>query len=810
MSIPPSAVFPAIPPNPVTSTSAELFLKLFSGLEDAYQLPRPTGKTKPENGKCEYDYTNVISGSISLAVVESHLAGDQWLYIYPIHRDNQVNFGAIDVDPDDYRDFAAERARILGEIEKLGLYLLPCESKSGGLHLYGFFARRVTAESARLYFEDLARQLGLSDVEIFPKQDGLEAGEVGSGINMPLFGDERAALRPDGSKMTTDEALARAENLARDLGDITPEIYDEEREKEFERFELPDVIDAERNTTLYKFTRSMRWYGFNKAEITAAVGALNSNVARMPDPLSPYELSKTVLKMRRKMGADNALPECVTAGREEAMLDIGKLLKSRWKLVEAEILAVLTVSNQERCFPPLPDDAVKDVAAKAAKYKPRARKNSNPTKQTVKSVAEFIEENGGQFARGVGTDHVLYAYHQGRYRLEAEILVLQRAVKRYCEKYETVWQSKELAERVSDYLMPDVPEIWERPPLDIVNTQTGLLNVHTRVITPHSPEFLSPIQLPIQYDPSARCPNIEQLCSEILPSDTQDYILYQLAAWLMIPYTDIQKAILFFGGGSNGKSVLINVLADFIGENNCCASTLHKLESGRFATPVLVGKLANICADLPERSLSGTSVLKAITGGDYLDGERKFGNSFKFKPYSRLIFSANKYPRSDDDSHGMFRRWLIVPTEQRIFVEGEPGTIGAGILRARFAAELPGLLNKALDALPRVLQGSIQESDSMKSAWKEFRSTTDPLTGWLDENVVDVAESFIPKDDLVRRFNAYCTDKGKPGTTTTGMTHSLAQLRPNVRPTKRTVNKKEVWCYVGIGWREQQLTDPGF
>ena len=504
------------------------------------------------------------------------------------------------------------------------------------------------------------------------------------------------------------------------------------------------------------------------------------------------------------------IPDLINTDREGVMLEIGKHLRTRYKLVESEILPVLQASNLERCLPQLSDDAVKTIAAKAAKYKPRARKSASPDKQTVKSVAEFIEENDVHFARGVGTDHVLYVYDGGRYRLEAEILVLQRAVKRYCEKYETVWQSKELAERVSDYLMPDVPEVWERPPLDIVNTQTGLLNVHTRVITPHSPEFLSPIQLPIQYDPSARCPNIEQLCAEILPSDTQDYILYQLAAWLMIPYTDIQKAILFFGGGSNGKSVLINVLADFIGENNCCASTLHKLESGRFATPVLVGKLANICADLPERSLSGTSVLKAITGGDYLDGERKFGNSFKFKPYSRLIFSANKYPRSDDDSHGMFRRWLIVPTEQRTFAEGDPGTIGAGILRARFAAELPGLLNKALDALPRVLQGSIQESDSMKSAWKEFRSTTDPLTGWLEENVSDVAAGSIPKDELVRRFNGYCTDKGKPGTTTTGMTHSLTQLRPNVSTAKRTVDgRANVWCYVGIGWKVR-MSDPGF
>jgi len=70
----------------------------------------------------------------------------------------------------------------------------------------------------------------------------------------------------------------------------------------------------------------------------------------------------------------------------------------------------------------------------------------------------------------------------------------------------------------------------------------------------------------------------------------------------------------------------------------------------------LVGRLANICPDLPATDLVSTSVFKAITGGDPLVAEYKFRDSFEFIPYTRLVFSANHPPKSQDASPAFFRR----------------------------------------------------------------------------------------------------------------------------------------------------------
>ena len=48
--------------------------------------------------------------------------------------------------------------------------------------------------------------------------------------------------------------------------------------------------------------------------------------------------------------------------------------------------------------------------------------------------------------------------------------------------------------------------LWEAPPLDRVNVLNGILDLETRRLEPHSPDFLSPVQINAAWDPEAECP----------------------------------------------------------------------------------------------------------------------------------------------------------------------------------------------------------------------------------------------------------------------------------------------------------------
>lgn len=412
---------------------------------------------------------------------------------------------------------------------------------------------------------------------------------------------------------------------------------------------------------------------------------------------------------------------------------------------------------------------------------------------SVHQIAEAITARH-RFVRDAGGR--LYAYRNGCYHPDGASFVAQQVKKLLVRmRLASKWTSHK-SDEVMKYLTVDAPPIWERPPRDQVNVQNGLLDVTTRALSPHSPDFLSPVQLAVRFDPTARCPMWDKFISEVFPGDAEA-IAWEIPAWLMTPDTSIQKAILLMGDGANGKSTYLRAVLAFIGKHN--AVSLHKLENDRFSSARLIGRLANICPDLPGTDLTSTSVFKAITGGDALMAEYKFKDSFEFIPYARLVFSANHPPKSQDASPAFFRRWLLVPF-QRTFADGAPDTIPSDKLDAMLSdpTELSGMLNKALEAIAAIRVRGFSESDSTSRATDEFRQATDPLAVWLDRNTTLHPDAVTPQDQLYREYCRNCADACRPTISKTAFGRAMKKLRSTVTDYQRTVNGVMSWCYIGI------------
>jgi P4 family phage/plasmid primase-like protien len=393
----------------------------------------------------------------------------------------------------------------------------------------------------------------------------------------------------------------------------------------------------------------------------------------------------------------------------------------------------------------------------------------------------------------------LYLFSGGVYVSSGEAYIKRRAKAIMVASTKPDQWAKRKVEEVVEFITVDAPALWDAPPLDRINVLNGVLDVNTRRLEPHTPDFLSPVQIPVTYDPAACCPHWDEFVASSFPADTAA-IAWEIPAWLITPDTSIQKAVLLTGDGANGKSTYLAAVLAFIGRRNASAVSLHKLEADRFSVSRLVGRLANVCPDLPSTDLTSTSVFKAITGGDAMVAERKFEQAFEFVPYARLLFSANFPPKSQDASPAFFRRWLVVPFE-KTFVEGAPGTMSRGELDAMLAdpAELSGVLNKALLALAAIRKHGFSDSESTRRAMDDFRQTTDPLAVWLDRNTLVHSGAFVAADHL---FNLYCLDcvrKNRPLPTKTALGRALSHLRPTLDMKQRIVNGSKSWCYIGLG-----------
>lgn len=302
----------------------------------------------------------------------------------------------------------------------------------------------------------------------------------------------------------------------------------------------------------------------------------------------------------------------------------------------------------------------------------------------------------------------------------------------------------------------DVAHITCKPLSQFINVPNGMVDWETGELRPHSPEHLSTVQLPVEYDPDATCPKVELFLEEVLPPDCIEFI-WEVIGYTMFSGNPLHAAVLLYGKGRNGKGTLIRLLKALIGERNCSAVGLHELTENRFRTATLYGKLANLAGDLDSRWIANTAAFKAITGGDMIQAEFKFGAAFDFTPWALPVYSANKAFGSADSSEGWVSRWTVVPFPNT-FAGNEDRDLDTEL---QSAAELRGVMARGVKALPMLLKrGQFLEPDSIKEAKVAFVSASDTVRGWINEQCTLEPKSWQSRTELYTAYRFHPLAEG--------------------------------------------------
>lgn len=351
----------------------------------------------------------------------------------------------------------------------------------------------------------------------------------------------------------------------------------------------------------------------------------------------------------------------------------------------------------------------------------------------------------------------LYVYRSGRY-IETNPEFIKTIAKKMLKDRYRDSRGTEVAKQIST-------ESWREDyffanDLNEINLANGILNWRTGKLRSHSPEYPSRVQIPIEHNPATDCPAIKKFFADVLHPDCIS-LVEEVFGYCLIPDVSMQKAFLLKSGGESGKSVFLDLLASFLGRGNVAHEMLQDLGENRFRSANLFGKLANIFADLPSQYLEDTAVFKSLVSGDAITGERKGAHPFVFRNTARLLFSANEIPRSGDNSHGFFRRWIIIDFPHS-FPVGHPGRDERLLEKLTTPEELSGLLNLALTGLRRLKErGYFAEPTSCQAELSEYKRTNDSVRLFADERLRAVDTGL--RTDRVYLFSQYrnfCTDEG--------------------------------------------------
>lgn len=353
----------------------------------------------------------------------------------------------------------------------------------------------------------------------------------------------------------------------------------------------------------------------------------------------------------------------------------------------------------------------------------------------------------------IATDGLtVYAYQGGAYRAGEDLLRRQIS-----EELGDDWTRSRRDETMA-HLRDNAQPLDERPPTDRLNLLNGVLLLADRTLRPHDPKLLSPIQLPVAYAPDASCPQTDAFLESVLPDREVRELVIEFDGLALTPDMSFQKAVMYAGAGSNGKSTKIAHTERLIGPDNCSAVPLHQV-GDRFSAASLRGKLINSCADLDARAIKSAATFKAITGGDAIQAERKYHDAITFRPYTRLLFSANEAPPTADGSLAFFRRWLIIPFEQRFEGAAKDRDLLAKITTPQ---ELSGYLNRALDGLDRLrARGGFPSTKATDAALDRFRTDADTALGFIEESCELDSDGRTPRPELYSRYRQWCDETGR-------------------------------------------------
>lgn len=262
-------------------------------------------------------------------------------------------------------------------------------------------------------------------------------------------------------------------------------------------------------------------------------------------------------------------------------------------------------------------------------------------------------------------------------------------------------------------------------------------------------------QLPFEYDPDAKCPLFDKYLERVLPDKERQRILAEFIGWIFLRDLKLEKVLVLYGDGHNGKSVFFDVSNALLGQTNITnfgLSSLSKMEN----RPVLGTALLNFGSEINERC--DADLLKKLASGEPVEARQLYKDPFVLRDYARLAFNSNVLPRNTEHTHGFYRRFLIVEFEETISQDEKDPDLARKIIES----ELPGVFNWVIEGVRRLRhQRKFSPCAASEAALASYQEESDTTALFLEEcGWKSCPDNRVEKKDLYAYYREYCRDSG--------------------------------------------------
>lgn len=381
-------------------------------------------------------------------------------------------------------------------------------------------------------------------------------------------------------------------------------------------------------------------------------------------------------------------------------------------------------------------------------------------------LADHIRENLHYFFVRDGANSAVrrYVYKGGCYRLISDD-EFKGEIKAYIKGYNPeILRSKDVNEVFFDlttdskWLDDDQLNADE----NIINFQNGVLHLDTMELKPHSPNYLSTIQIPCDWtEDEPQTPVYDSFLETLTVGDGFKKMFLEQFMGVAISNVHgyrMKKALFMVGKGDTGKSQLKKLTERLLGNGNYTGVDLEYLER-RFGSSALYNKRLAGSSDMGFITVRELRTFKLATGGDTIRAEFKGQDGFEFTYNGVLWFCANRKPKfGGDRGDWVYDRMVFIDCKNVIPKEKQDKE-----LLNKMYAERAGIVKKAVKALKIVIGNGYSYTNPPAAAksLEEYKVENNSILSFIAECVVPRPAGF--RDNCTTKimfdvYKAWCAD----------------------------------------------------
>ena len=296
---------------------------------------------------------------------------------------------------------------------------------------------------------------------------------------------------------------------------------------------------------------------------------------------------------------------------------------------------------------------------------------------------------------------------------------------------------------------------------NLIAFKNGIYDITNDTLRGFSPDVVITNQIPWNYNPNAESEIANNTLNKMACQDKEiRQLLDECIGYCFYRRNELSVSMFLTGEKSNGKSTFLQMVQDVLGVQNTSNLGLDELDE-RFAPVTMFGKLANIGDDISDDFLRGKAIahFKKIVSGNMLKAENKGADLFFFKPFVKLIFSANQIPRMKDRTGAVLRRMVIIPFNAT-FSKSDPDYDPYIAWKLKDVAVMEYLCKVGVEGLKRILiNNGFTQSKKVDAEIKEYTEYNNPILLFLNEMEKD--EILNQETKLIHsQYEMFCDDNG--------------------------------------------------